>query len=89
MTSATGTTLEHLGGIAIAHQLILARLLMPACKTPEDSDLLEKTLMEDVAAINLGDIDDATAMEVRRRTRDEMVAISTIIRNALGHRRLP
>ncbi|MCB1208761.1 MAG: hypothetical protein KDK97_05520 [Verrucomicrobiales bacterium] len=80
-------TIERLSGIAIAHQLMLARMLIGRSKDAATTDQIEEAFLGDVSAAKLGDTDDVAKMEVRRWARGEVLDIMTLVRDGLGHPR--
>lgn len=81
--------MDRQAGRSLAHQLVLARLVLPSCKDAIATGRVEKEFLRDVSAIDLGPTADSTALEIRRCAREEIIALMNVIRDALGHRRPP
>jgi len=83
---ATTRAIRRLAGASLAHQIVIARLLVGALKVRPDPlaavDEFEREVMADVSAL-LADADDVEALEIRTRVRDEMAAIVQLLRDGL------
>jgi hypothetical protein len=84
--NGSGQAIRRLAGTALAHQLIISRILADLLKDKLDPqnavDAFERDLMGDVAALQ-ADADDAEGLEIRARVRDEMIAIVGLLRDGL------
>jgi hypothetical protein len=78
--------MRRVAGAPLAHQLLIARLLVGLLKDKPDPlahlDVFEREIMADVAAL-LVDADHAEGPEMRARVREEMAAIVQLLRDGL------
>ena len=84
---ATTGAIRRLAGASLAHQILIARLLVGVLKkNPRPLgavDAFEREIMADVSAL-LAEADDAEGLEIRGRVRDEMAAIVQLLRDGLS-----
>ena len=84
---ATTLAIRRLAGASLAHQILIARLLVGVLKDKPKPlgavDAFEREIMADVSAL-LADADDAEGLEIRGRVRDEMAAIVQLLRDGLS-----
>ena len=84
---ATTPAMRKLAGASLAHQILIARLLVGVLQEKPRpfvaADAFEREIMADVSAL-LADADDAEGLEIRGRVRDEMATIVQLLRDGLS-----